>query len=41
MFNYNTSSIENNQNMQHPMLRKLGLYRRSFPGIQRWNITCT
>lgn len=25
MFNYNTSSIENNQNMQHPMLRKLGL----------------
>lgn len=25
MFNYNTSSIENHQNMQHPMLRKLGL----------------
>ncbi len=25
MFNYNTSSIDNHQNMQHPMLRKLGL----------------
>ncbi|SIR01489.1 aspartate/glutamate racemase family protein [Chryseobacterium sp. RU33C] len=25
MFDYNTSSRENHQNMQHPMLRKLGL----------------
>ncbi len=25
MFNYSTSSVENHQNMQYPMLRKLGL----------------